>query len=474
MKLWQKICIYFLSLFIIVLLVASILLIEKSARANLDKIISKSGSEHSSILNGMIWYAVINEERNLINSDYSLTDYIVEYLNSRLGSEGIYFKVLDSQNNTVFSNLDFNFPIEEIEIKNAENYSQYVIRQNREKTYLSVYSNKTIKDLDLINCYIIDISYLYEQKEEQYSFFIKIFLMVIIVLAIGVYILSKNITKSISILTQSVIKMEDGNYADRAVIHSKDEIGTLAHHYNSMADTIQEKIVELQNKTEAQQRFIDNFTHELRTPLTTIVGYADYLRSAYCEEEEYQDMGQRIFSEGKRIEKLSSMMMDLIFLDRNQFKLIEFEMKAILWKVENIMAPALQQNCIKLEILCEEKGLNILAEQNLIFNLFCNLMDNAIKASEANTIISITAKEQGEYVVVEMKDQGKGIPGDEVTKVFENFYMVDKVRNKENNGVGLGLSICLQIAEIHNALLELVSKEGEGTTVIIKFLKILN
>lgn len=469
MKLWQKICIYFLSLFIIVFLAAGILLIEKSARANLDKLISKSSNEYSSILNGMTWYTVINEERNAKSLYYNLEDYIYEYLDSRIGPSGVYFNVQDSQGNAIFSNLDFDFPIEEIEIINTKKYPQYVIRQNHQKTYLSIYSNITIKDLDLINCYIVDISYLFEQKEEQYSFFIKIFLMVIVILTTGVYILSKNITKSVSILTQSVIKIEDGNYADRAVIHSKDEIGTLAHHYNRMADTIQEKIVELQNKTEAQQRFIDNFTHELRTPLTAIVGYADYLRSAHCEEEEYQDMGQRIFSEGKRIEQLSSMMMDLIFLERNQFKLIEFEMKAILWKVENIMTPALQQNGITLKIHCEEKGLKILAEQNLILNLFCNFLDNAIKASDMNTTISITAQEQDEFVVVSIKDQGKGIPEDEIGNVFEHFYMVDKVRNKENNGVGLGLSICLQIAEIHNALLELESKEGEGTTVKIKF-----
>lgn len=150
-----------------------------------DKIISKSGSEFSSILNGMTWYGVINQERYINSLDYNLKDYIYEYLVSRISSENVYFRVLDSQQNTVFSNLNFDF------------------------------------------------------------------------------------------LT--------------------DEIGTLALHYNRMADTIQEKIVELQDKTEAQQRFIDNFTHDLRTPLTAIVGYADYLRSAHCEEDEYQDMGQRIF-----------------------------------------------------------------------------------------------------------------------------------------------------------------------------------
>lgn len=474
MKLWKKMCVYFLSFFIVVFLAAGILLIEKSTRSNLDKIISKAAAEQNSISNGMIWYAVISEERNVNKSSYYLEDYIVEYLKSRISSEGVYFKVLDSSRNIIYSNMNFELPIEEVELKNAQNYPQYVIRKNYDKAYLSIYSTKKVKTSELTNCYIFDISYIYEQKEAQYSFFLKIFLAVTVVLGAGVYILSKNITKSVCSLTESVIKIEEGNYADRVMIQTKDEIGTLALHYNRMADAIQEKIAELQEKTDSQQRFIDNFTHELRTPLTAIIGYSDYIRSADCSGDQCQEMGHRIFSEGKRIEKLSSMMMDLVFLEHNQFKLTGYEMKAILWKVNNIMTPALQQKGMSLNIECKEKGLMILAEQNLILNLFCNLLDNSIKASECNTSIVITAEEAENYIVIEMKDQGKGIPEEDIAKVFENFYMVDKVRNKENNGIGLGLSICLEISRIHNAVLELESEVGKGTTVRIKFIKYEN
>ncbi len=484
MKLWQKICIYFTTLFIIVFLAAGILLIENNTRSNLDKTIRKSAKEQQSIVRGINWYTRINEARGISGSEKERYLYMSEYLDSRIDFQGVYIELLNDAHQEIYSNVKIDLPEERFEIGQATNTPYYVIRKNNQNVTLSVVTTmhmlNTVNNPDsivgeeskFIISYITDISDIYRNKEEQYSFFIKVFILVIVIMTVGIYILSKNITKSVRRLTDSVIKMSEGSLTERVAINSRDEVGTLSVHYNRMADTIEDKILELQDKTHAQERFIDNFTHELKTPLTTIVGYADFLRSARCEDDEYQELAQRIFSEGKRIEKLSSMMMDLIFLERHQFKLSEIEVKGILWKVESIMTPSLQQKNIRLIIDCKEKGLVILAEQNLIFNLFCNLIDNAIKASQPDSIIQIQVFEREEFIVIEIIDEGKGIPQGEVSKVFENFYMVDKVRNKENNGIGLGLNICLEIAKLHNAKLELESKEGVGTTARIKFHKI--
>lgn len=478
MKLWQKICIYFSTLFIVVFLAAGILLIENNTRSNLDKTIHKAAMEQQSIVRGIHWYTRINEARSISSSEKERYLYMSEYLASRIDSQGAYIELLNNEQNVIYSNVCMDhLPEERFEIEKAASIPYYVIRENNNHISLSVVStminpnNSETEKAKFTVSYITDISDIYQNKEEQYSFFIKIFLLVIFIMVAGIYILSKNITKSVRRLTDSVIKMSEGSLTERVVINSKDEIGTLSVHYNRMADTIEEKIVELQDKTKAQERFIDNFTHELKTPLTAIVGYSDFLRSTRCKEDEYQELAQRIFSEGKRIEKLSSMMMDLVFLEHHQFKLTELEMKGILWKVGDIMSPSLEQKKIQLIIDCREKDFIIHAEQNLIFNLFCNLIDNAIKASKPDSIIRVRVSEQEELIVVEIIDEGKGIPQEEVAKVFENFYMADKVRNKENNGIGLGLNICMEIAKVHNAKLELESEEGVGTTVRIKFKK---
>lgn len=107
-----------------------------------------------------------------------------------------------------------------------------------------------------------------------------------------------------------------------------------------MAQAIEETIQKLEDKTKEQQRFIDNFTHELRTPLTAIVGYADLLRSTSCDEDMYQRLGERIFKEGNRIEKLSRSMMDLIFLERHSFELVPCRIGFLLQEAAESFEPA--------------------------------------------------------------------------------------------------------------------------------------
>lgn len=471
MKLRDKIFLYSFVLFTTVFCISSTFQIENNLKSTLEKLIRDSASEQQSITSGLFSYVIISEKRNIGREIEPITDYIKEYLNSRINSEGVYTELLDEEGQIIYSNLDFEIPEQKdrIEIENAMTTQQYVIRDIKEKTYLSITSLIKIKEEKLINSYILDISAVYKERERQYSFFFWVLAIVCIIMAIGIYLLSNHITKSIYYLTETIQKMASGNYKERVPIISKDEIGSLAKNYNLMANSIQEKVEQLQEKAEAQQRFIDNFTHELRTPLTAIVGYADYLRSIQTDDTT-QEIAQRIFSEGKRIEKLSEIMMDLVFIKHSSFTLVRKNLYEILKKAANAINPVMMSKNITLHIDCQKQNLWIDAEENLIVNLFCNLLDNAVKASSDGSNIYIKALKQKDSIQVEIKDQGKGIPAEEVKRVFEKFYMVDKVRNNKNCGVGLGLSICLDIAKIHHATLELDSKEGEGTIVRIIFL----
>src|SRR5690606_16100558 len=100
---------------------------------------------------------------------------------------------------------------------------------------------------------------------------------------------SRGLTRSIDRLKRSAQVIAQGNFSERAVIGTKDEIGDLAHSFNEMADVVEEKITDLERTNERQQRFIHNFTHELKTPLTSIIGYANYLRSTKYDEERFID-----------------------------------------------------------------------------------------------------------------------------------------------------------------------------------------
>ena len=239
--------------------------------------------------------------------------------------------------------------------------------------------------------------------------------------------------------------------------------------YNEMARIIEEKIAALEKTAEEQRRFIDNFSHELRTPLTAVIGYSDLLRSSENGGPASQELGERIFKQGKRIEKLSEMMLQLVFLERRSFALVPCDLREVLAEAEAVLAPSILQAQMKLALEIPETPVIVLGEKDLLLNLIGNLADNARKASAAGDAIRISVREEEACAIMEIQDQGTGIPEEEQAKVFETFYMVDKVRSRKNNGVGLGLSICADIAKIHHAAIELESKEQEGTKIKILF-----
>ena len=243
----------------------------------------------------------------------------------------------------------------------------------------------------------------------------------------------------------------------------------LSQNFNTMAEDVEEKIKELEKNFEQKQRFIYNLTHELKTPLTSIIGYADFLRSTKYNEEVFLKGLNNIFQEGKRLEALSSKMMDLTLLKRENFKMKNENLQIILCEIKDFLKPKLESENIKLIISAEE--LEVLVERDLIKNLILNLIDNAIKASNSGSKIHLNGyKDKDSKIVIEIKDEGIGIEEKELSKVFEPFYMVDKSTSRSVNGAGLGLAICAEIARIHEAEIKIESKIGDETSIKIIFL----
>lgn len=267
-------------------------------------------------------------------------------------------------------------------------------------------------------------------------------------------------------LIKSTQKISDGNFNERVDINSKDEIGILAKNFNYMTSVIEDNINELKESSEDKQKFIDNLSHEIRSPLTSIIGYTDYLITNKDFDEETFKALNYVYKEGKRLEKMSSKLMDLIVIRKEKPKMKYESIKEILEEIKASMVPRLRDKNIDIVVSSEESS--ILMDKELIIILIKNFIDNAIKASGEGSKIYVNA-----YLnivpIIEIKDRGVGIPRDDIKKIFEPFYMVDKSRDRRNNGVGLGLSICAKIAEIHNAEIKVESEVGIGTTVRIEF-----
>ena len=469
MKLWQRFCLWPLSFFLVIFLGTGVLLIEQNTRQVFELNLNQLSEEQKSITEGLNWYIYTSSVRDSRRGIGKTNEYIREYMENRPRIRGMYYLITEAGENAqeVYSNLDLELPV--MPPQEVTYTPQYKILQYGEKQFLRLSSLFTLPYQTYEDACFMDITDFVQNRSRQYRYFFGLFFVTAAVLAVGMYGISRHLTKSVSLLTESIRKIGSGNYTELVEVWGNDEISELAARYNEMAQAVEDKISALEKTTEEQRRFIDNFSHELRTPLTAVVGYADLLRSADLDQDASQQLGERIFKQGKRIEKLSELMLQLVFLEHHSFELVPCDLREVVMEAETILQPLVQKAQMKLIVQVPEGPVMIRAERELLLNLLGNLTDNARKASNVGDTIQISIRREAGEAMIEIEDEGEGIPEGEQDKVFETFYMADKVRSRRNDGVGLGLSICSDIVKIHHARLELVSRVKVGTKFTIIF-----
>ena len=231
---------------------------------------------------------------------------------------------------------------------------------------------------------------------------------------------------------------------------------------------LERSIGNLENVAARREEFIGSFAHELKTPLTAIIGYADMLRSKDMNPKSRFTAAGYIFSEGKRLEALSLKLMDIIVAGHQDFETKRFEVGYFIRSIAAVTMPSLSAENITLDMRWEPGTISV--EPDLFKTLMINLVDNARKASHSNSVIELYGEAaEGGYALF-VRDHGRGIPKEELSKITEPFYMIDKSRSRAQNGAGLGLALCQRIAELHGTKLEYESEVGKGTTVRV-FLK---
>ncbi|MCL2695412.1 MAG: HAMP domain-containing histidine kinase [Clostridiales bacterium] len=288
-------------------------------------------------------------------------------------------------------------------------------------------------------------------------------IMTIAVCMVAMLLFSLRITRSMRGLGRAVARIGSGHYEERAQVNALDEIGDLAYSFNKMAAAIEQKVGALEGYAKQQEDFVASFSHELKTPMTSIIGYADMLRSAALDEEDAFTAANFIFSEGKRLEALSLKLMDLVVLDKNEYTLTRGYAKQVIGHVTAVVTPMLEQHRLTLETSVEQQ--HILYEKDLILTLLTNLIDNARKASSPGGKIQLVGKKQKHRYRITVRDFGIGIPPEEVSRITEAFFMVDKSRARAQHGAGLGLAIGNKIAQLLGSSLHFESEVGVGTTV---------
>lgn len=226
---------------------------------------------------------------------------------------------------------------------------------------------------------------------------------------------------------------------------------------------------EHKQRDKLRREFTANVSHELKTPLTSISGYAEIIRDGIAKPEDTVRFAGKIYDESQRLITLVS---DIIKLSRLEESDIEI-------KHESIDLYACCESVIaRLEAIAKKRNINfslfgehcsITGVHHIIDEMIYNLCDNAVKYNKDNGQVNISIKQYVDGVELSVQDTGIGIPKEEISRVFERFYRVNKSHSKEIGGTGLGLSIVKHGALYHNASISVDSNLGVGTNIKILF-----
>lgn len=214
-----------------------------------------------------------------------------------------------------------------------------------------------------------------------------------------------------------------------------------------------------------QESFMGAFAHELKTPMTSIIGFADLLRQGNMDESTRIMASEYIFSEGKRLERLSFKLLELLLLKKDTLTMTRVWLNTYLSEVERALAPNMKAKNIR--FVCKADATRVILETDLVKSLLYNLVDNASKAMDNGGIIAVHGVAIPGGCQFQVVDNGRGMAPEELTKITEAFYRVDKARSRSQGGAGLGLALCQQIAELHNGSIQFTSTPGKGTRVTV-------
>ena len=217
-----------------------------------------------------------------------------------------------------------------------------------------------------------------------------------------------------------------------------------------------------------KREFTANVSHELKTPLQSIMGSAELLENGLVKSEDQPRFIERIRSEAARLMALIEDIIRLSELDEGA----AVPMEAVdLLSVAKDAADTLQESANKknVTLALEGESVRVQGVPRLIYEIAYNLCDNAIRYNRAGGHVSVRVQPENGYALLEVADDGIGIPEEHQRRVFERFYRVDKSHSRASGGTGLGLSIVKHAAALHHAEIELKSEVGKGTTISVRF-----
>ncbi len=286
---------------------------------------------------------------------------------------------------------------------------------------------------------------------------------------IAVFFVKKNVKRIIDDITDSIDSIVYDTENDGEIYPELEPLlDHLAMRTSEFEESTEKLRAEFERQDKMRREFTANVSHELKTPLTSISGFAEIIRDGMVKEDDISRFAGNIYTEAQR----------LIVLVGDIIKLSQLDEAVSIVKEETDLYEACEAAISHLVSVAEDCGVEIALEgihvhvmgaDQVLDEMIYNLCDNAIKYNRRGGKVQVKIYERGRCPVVSVKDTGIGIPPEDVDRVFQRFYRVNKSHSKEIGGTGLGLAIVKHGALFHDATLEIESELDKGTEIRIVF-----
>lgn len=278
--------------------------------------------------------------------------------------------------------------------------------------------------------------------------------------AIAVYFLTEQMTRPLREMAKAAEQYAKGDFAPRVSLKKvKDfEMLELINSFNSMAQA-------LSSLESSRRSFVSNVSHELKTPMTSIAGFIDGILDGTIDRDNQSRYLQLVSDEVKRLSRLVTGMLNISKIESGEMDLnpVSFNIFDMIATTLISFDQVLESKDIEVRGLEDSEQFDILADRDMINQVIYNLIDNAVKFTPEYGRITISVSKDPEKAIIHIRNTGKGIRPEEIEKIFERFYKVDKSRSYDVKSSGLGLFLCRTIVDLHGGTIKASSVPDEYT-----------